>query len=53
MAIHEMRLILAKVLWSFDLQLCEGQNDWLDQKVFITWEKMPLMVKLRPSSTDA
>ncbi|KAF3045478.1 hypothetical protein E8E12_007001 [Didymella heteroderae] len=46
MATHEMRLILAKVLWSFDLELYNQHNDWLDQKLFLTWEKMPLMVKL-------
>ncbi|KAF2632594.1 cytochrome P450 [Macroventuria anomochaeta] len=47
MAKHEMRLILVKVLWSFDIELCEQQGDWLDQKVFLTWEKMPLMVRLK------
>ena len=48
MATHEMRLIIAKVLWSIDLELCDQQQgDWLDQKLFIVWEKKPLMVKLR------
>ncbi|KAF1933944.1 cytochrome P450 46A1 [Didymella exigua CBS 183.55] len=47
MATHEMRLILTKVVWSFDLQLCEQQSDWLEQKLYSTWEKMPLMVKLK------
>lgn len=46
MAYHEMRVILAKVLWSFDLELCEGQGDWMEQKVFLVWEKKPLAVKL-------
>jgi hypothetical protein len=47
LAYHQMRLIIAKVLWSFDMQLCDQQSNWLDQKVFSTWEKMPLMVKLK------
>lgn len=47
MANHEMRLIIAKLLWSFDLQLCDQQSDWLDQKLFLTWEKMSLMVKVK------
>ena len=48
MANHEMRLILAKVLWSFDLELSrQQQGDWLDQNVYLTWEKTPLMVKVK------
>ncbi|KAF9698788.1 hypothetical protein EKO04_002912 [Ascochyta lentis] len=47
MAYHEMRLVLAKVLWAFDLELCEKQGDWLDQRVFLVWEKVPLMVRLK------
>jgi len=50
MAIHEIRLILAKVLWSFDVRLRDQQRDWLDQKMFLTWEKVPLMVKLKPTT---
>lgn len=50
MTTHEMRLILAKVLWSFDLELCDQQGDWLDQKLFLTWEKMPLMVRLKAAA---
>lgn len=53
MAVHEMRLILAKVLWAFDPQLCDEESNWLDQRVFITWEKMPLMVKLGLQRDDA
>lgn len=48
MATHEMRLILAKVLWAFDLRLCDQTGDWLDQKLFLTWQKTPLGVTLDP-----
>jgi hypothetical protein len=41
-----MRLILASILWNFDLELVAGQEDWLNQKVYAVWEKNPLMVKL-------
>ena len=47
MAYHEMRLILTKVLYNFDLELCPESEEWVDQKVFTLWEKHPLMVKLR------
>ena len=43
----EMRLILAKVLWHFDLELVRPEEDWMGtQKVFALWEKESLGVKL-------
>jgi hypothetical protein len=47
MAYHEMRLILTKVLYNFDLELCPESEGWTDQKVYTLWEKHSLMVKLR------
>jgi hypothetical protein len=47
MAYHEMRLIITKVLYNFDMQLCPESEDWANQYVFTLWEKHPLMVKLR------
>lgn len=47
LAYAEMRLILAKVLFHFDLKLVDEQDDWMDgQKVFTLWEKPALMVKV-------
>lgn len=43
-----MRLILAKLLWNYDLELCPETGDWAEQKVFILWEKRPLFVELKP-----
>ncbi|KKY18590.1 putative cytochrome p450 [Diplodia seriata] len=48
LAYHEMRLILANVLWHFDLDLCAESKDWMDQEVYTIWEKGPLMCKLKP-----
>lgn len=52
LAYAEMRLILAKVLWHFDLSLDQsrmGSGDWLAaQGVWILWDKSPLWVKLSP-----
>lgn len=44
----EMRLILARVLWNFDLELSPGSDRWVDQPIYTLYEKSPLMVKLRP-----
>ncbi|KAK1147973.1 hypothetical protein N8T08_000489 [Aspergillus melleus] len=51
LAYNEMRVILARVLWNFDLELQPESLDWKDQKSFILWEKLPLMCKLIPRVT--
>lgn len=44
----EMKLILAKVIWHFDLELSEKNvGEWNDQKVYLINEKTPLYVKIR------
>ncbi|CAI0643456.1 unnamed protein product [Colletotrichum noveboracense] len=49
LAYVEMRLILARLIWSFDLELAEESRDWVgQQKVFILWDKGPLKVHLKP-----
>lgn len=54
MAYHEMRIILAKLLWHFDLfGLTEESERWNEQRVFILWEKGPLMVKMREREWEA
>ena len=47
LAKHEMRLILANIVWNFDLELYDQSDNWLDQKVFTLWKKGPLMVKVK------
>ncbi|KAF9731228.1 hypothetical protein PMIN06_012090 [Paraphaeosphaeria minitans] len=46
LAFHEMRLILAMVLWNFDLELGDGMEQWHLQKIFGIWSKPPLQVRL-------
>ncbi|KAF9694889.1 hypothetical protein EKO04_006712 [Ascochyta lentis] len=47
LAYAEMRLILAKLLWTFDVELVRPEMDWMEeQRVFALWEKPPLEVKL-------
>lgn len=41
-----MRLILAIVLWKFDIELADKNSNWIDQKSFGIWEKPPLDVHL-------
>ncbi len=48
-----MRLILTRVLWRFDLELVNDQEDWVSsQRIFSLWEKKPLMVRLHLAQTN-
>lgn len=41
-----MDLILAKVFWNFELELTDTNvKDWTKQKIFLTHQKLPLMVR--------
>ncbi|KAI0471245.1 cytochrome protein [Xylaria cf. heliscus] len=51
LAMHEMRSILAKVLWNFDLTLDESSNSWHNQKILALWVKPPLMVHIKQRAT--
>jgi cytochrome P450 len=47
LAIAEMRLILARLLWQFDLKLVEDNWSIEDQKIFFLWKKPALRVVLQ------
>lgn len=47
LANHEMRAILASLMWHFDFELCRESDDWLNQEVHLLWVKSPLMVKAK------
>ncbi|KAH6967569.1 cytochrome P450 [Ilyonectria sp. MPI-CAGE-AT-0026] len=53
MAMHEMRLILATLLFKYDLELCDESRNWANQKSFALWIKKPLMVRAKPLTTRA
>ncbi|KAK1963763.1 cytochrome P450 [Colletotrichum sublineola] len=48
LAYAEMRVILARVIWAFDLRLDEGSRGWDEQLNYALWDKPPLMVHLTP-----
>ncbi|KAI0964944.1 averantin oxidoreductase [Xylaria arbuscula] len=51
LAYAEMKLIMARIIWHFDFENATD-GDWLDQKVYMVWEKSPLWVKLHPVKRD-
>ncbi|KAK4176312.1 putative isotrichodermin C-15 hydroxylase [Triangularia setosa] len=53
LAYAEMRLILARLLWNFDLELMPESEDWNDQKIYVLWEKGAINVKLSPVKRES
>lgn len=53
LAYAEMRLILAKLIWNFDIEIAEESIDW-DKKCgcYILYEKGPLYVYLKPRKNN-
>ncbi|OHW99148.1 cytochrome p450 [Colletotrichum incanum] len=52
LAYPEMRLIMASLLYYFDLELADPSFDWLDQNSYGIWDKHPLWVKLVPRQVE-
>ncbi|KAI3401428.1 hypothetical protein diail_10862 [Diaporthe ilicicola] len=48
LAYAEMRTIMARLVFNFDLALAPESKGWMDQKIFNLWQKPPLMVHLTP-----
>ncbi|KAJ1327424.1 aspirochlorine biosynthesis cytochrome P450 monooxygenase [Microdochium nivale] len=46
LAYAEMRVILCRLLYNFDLELQPESKDWANQRILMLWEKGPLNVKL-------
>jgi cytochrome P450 len=44
----ELRVILARLLWNFDMEIPEGSKPlkWTEQKIFWAWDKRPVNVAL-------
>lgn len=48
LAYIEMRMILVRMVFNFDMELDQPEKDWMDQQVFFLWDKPELMIKLKP-----
>lgn len=46
LAYYEMRVILARFLYNFDLELCSRNENWIQQKCWMIWEKGPLKIRI-------
>ncbi|KAB8263697.1 cytochrome P450 [Aspergillus pseudonomiae] len=48
LAYSEMRLILALMIFNFDMKLSDDSQDWIRQKNILMWQRGPLNVHLTP-----
>jgi hypothetical protein len=46
LAYAELRLIVSKLFWNFDVELQPESDNWEQQKANVLWRKKPLYVKL-------
>ncbi|KAK2042810.1 cytochrome P450 [Colletotrichum somersetense] len=54
LAYGEMRLILARILWNFDMRLADESDGWAEKsQAYFLWEKGPLKVFLTPRTMDS
>ncbi|MCJ1442591.1 MAG: hypothetical protein MMC23_003087 [Stictis urceolatum] len=51
LAYSEMRLILARMVYNFDMRLDESSIGWIKQRNYLLWQKGPLRVHLAPART--
>nr|ACN71233.1 cytochrome P450 ClCP1 [Colletotrichum lindemuthianum] len=50
LAYLEMRIIVARMLFNFDMRIANDSLDWMGrQKIYLLWEKGPLNVHLTPA----
>ncbi|TDZ68276.1 Trichothecene C-15 hydroxylase [Colletotrichum trifolii] len=53
LAYAEMRLILARMVWSFDMSIADESRGWDERgRVYLAWEKGPLNVYLSPRKLE-
>ncbi|PNS21136.1 Isotrichodermin C-15 hydroxylase [Sphaceloma murrayae] len=50
LAYAEMRVIIAKLFYNFDMELDASSKNWIDQEIYTMWVKPPLNVNMKPSA---
>ncbi|KJZ74404.1 hypothetical protein HIM_06214 [Hirsutella minnesotensis 3608] len=47
LAFAEVKVVLTKLLFTFDLAATPSSGNWMDQKIYITWQKPDLVASLK------
>ncbi|KAF2158976.1 hypothetical protein M409DRAFT_38012 [Zasmidium cellare ATCC 36951] len=54
LAYAELRLILARVIWDFEMEISASSEGWMEnQDSYLLWQKQPLWVRLVPRKGDS
>ncbi|KAI1799559.1 putative cytochrome P450 [Daldinia bambusicola] len=48
LAYAEMRLILARIIYNFDMKIADDSRNWMNQPVYMLWDKPALNIYLKP-----
>lgn len=48
-----MRILIARLFWTFDLELQPESAQWNQHKAYLLWEKPPMLVKLIPRAESS
>ncbi|KAB8236162.1 cytochrome P450 [Aspergillus alliaceus] len=48
LAMIELRLTIARLMWNFDFDPIPGYENWHNQNIYLGWQKVPLPIQLRP-----
>lgn len=52
LAYAEIRLVLAKLVWNFDMKLDDASKKWMqDSEVYLVWKKPGLKMYLTPRNS--
>jgi len=47
-ALAELRLVLARLVWTFDLKTAPGEQiNWLDLKNYVVVQKRPIKIRIK------
>lgn len=53
LAYAEMRLILARMIWNFNLELDPRSEGWMEKNIlYFLWEKPMLLIRLVPRTVE-
>ncbi|KAI8933883.1 hypothetical protein NX059_009580 [Plenodomus lindquistii] len=52
LAFLEMRVLIARLFWEFDLELDSRSANWNDHKAYLLWEKPPMYVKIQRARAE-
>lgn len=53
LAYAELRIILSRLLWNFDIKLASGTENWLtEQPLYLLWKKTSLNITLKRREND-